>query len=56
MAKQGLSYYQAETDRFQDIKIKRLKMKSTATTVASSAPQTISSSISPSTGQLTKNR
>lgn len=27
MAKQGLSYYQAETDRFQDIKIKRLKKK-----------------------------
>ena len=25
MAKQGLSYYQAETDRFQDIRIKRLK-------------------------------
>ena len=27
MAKQGLSYYQAETDRFQDIKVKRLKKK-----------------------------
>lgn len=27
MAKTGLSYYQAETDRFQDIKIKRLKKK-----------------------------
>lgn len=28
MAKQGFSYYKAETDRFQDIKIKRLKKKS----------------------------
>lgn len=27
MAKTGLSYYQAETDRFQDIKIKRLKKR-----------------------------
>lgn len=27
MAKQGFSYYKAETDRFQDIKIKRLKKK-----------------------------
>lgn len=27
MAKAGLSYYQAETDRFQDIKIKRLKKR-----------------------------
>lgn len=27
MAKTGLSYYQAETDRFQDIKVKRLKKK-----------------------------
>lgn len=27
MAKTGLSYYQAETDRFQDIKVKRLKKR-----------------------------
>lgn len=27
MAKQGFSYYKAETDRFQDIKIKRLKKR-----------------------------
>lgn len=27
MAKQGFNYYKAETDRFQDIKIKRLKKK-----------------------------
>ena len=27
MSKNGFSYYKAETDRFQDIKIKRLKKK-----------------------------
>ena len=27
MAKTGLSYFQAETDRFQDIKVKRLKKR-----------------------------
>lgn len=27
MAKTGLSYYQAETDRFQDIRVKRLKKR-----------------------------
>jgi len=31
MSKNGFSYYKAETDRFQDIKIKRLKKNTDAT-------------------------
>lgn len=31
MSKNGFSYYKAETDRFQDIKIKRLKRNTGAT-------------------------
>ena len=40
MSKNGFSYYKAETDRFQDIKIKRLKKDRKSTRLNSSHPTT----------------